>query len=159
MAAAASAAKGGLQVGMVDDNFHPGGQIWRTASAEVPVAEAARWFEAFKRSKVDVLSGTRVFDQLEGGVLLAETPWGACQLLYSKLIIATGARERFLPFPGWTLPNVVGPGGLQAMVKNGLPIKGKRVVVAGSGPLLLAVSAYLRKKGAQVLLVLEQASW
>ncbi|HEX4782829.1 MAG TPA: FAD/NAD(P)-binding oxidoreductase, partial [Candidatus Sulfotelmatobacter sp.] len=78
---------------------------------------------------------------------------------YKNLILATGARERFLPFPGWTLPNVMGAGGLQAMVKSGLPIRGKRVVVAGTGPLLLAVAAYLRKSGAEIPMVCEQASW
>ena len=51
----------------------------------------------------------------------------------------------------------MGAGGLQAMVKSGLPIEGKRVVVAGSGPLLLAVAAYLKKRGAKVRLVAEQA--
>src|SRR4029450_1712409 len=71
---------------------------------------------------------------------------------------STGACEPFLPFPGWTLPNVMGAGGLQALVKTGLPIQGKRVVVAGSGPLLLAVGAYLRGRGADVLLIAEQAT-
>src|SRR5215467_379883 len=159
MAAAISAAKCGLRVGTVDDNFHPGGQIWRTGSRGVPVAEAVRWFEAFERSGIDVLFGTRVFDQLERGVLLAETPLGISELGYGKLIIATGARERFLPFPGWTLPNVMGAGAVQAMVKHGLPIKGKRVVVAGSGPLLMAVSTYLLKMGARIPVISEQASW
>ena len=84
---------------------------------------------------------------------------GVCELSYTSLVLATGARERFLPFPGWTLPNVMGAGGLQALVKTGLPIEGKRVVVAGSGPLLLAVGAYLRGRGAEVLLIAEQASW
>ena len=53
----------------------------------------------------------------------------------------------------------MGAGGLQAMVKSGLPIRGKRVVVAGTGPLLLAVAAYLRKQGAEIPIVCEQASW
>jgi len=57
------------------------------------------------------------------------------------------------------LPNVLGAGGLQAMVKCGLPIRGKRVVVAGTGPLLLAVAAYLRKHGAEIPVICEQASW
>jgi NADPH-dependent 2,4-dienoyl-CoA reductase/sulfur reductase-like enzyme len=52
----------------------------------------------------------------------------------------------------------MGAGGLQALVKSGLPIEGKRVVVAGSGPLLLAVAAYLRGRGADVPLIAEQAS-
>jgi NADPH-dependent 2,4-dienoyl-CoA reductase/sulfur reductase-like enzyme len=75
----------------------------------------------------------------------------------SRLILATGARELFLPFPGWTLPNVMGAGGLQALVKSGLPIAGKSVVVAGSGPLLLAVAAHLKQKGAIVRGIFEQA--
>ena len=62
-----------------------------------------------------------------------------------------------MPFPGWTLPGVMGAGGLQALVKSGLSILGKRVVIAGSGPLLLAVADYLRKHGARVLLIAEQA--
>jgi hypothetical protein len=72
--------------------------------------------------------------------------------------VAVGAREQFIPFPGWTLPNVFGAGGLQLLAKSGWPVKGKRVVVAGSGPLLLAVGAQLRKRGAHVLLIAEQTS-
>jgi NADPH-dependent 2,4-dienoyl-CoA reductase/sulfur reductase-like enzyme len=52
----------------------------------------------------------------------------------------------------------MGAGGLQAMVKSGLPIANKRVIVAGSGPLLLAVAAYLRSKGAMIPAICEQAS-
>jgi NADPH-dependent 2,4-dienoyl-CoA reductase/sulfur reductase-like enzyme len=65
----------------------------------------------------------------------------------------------FLPFPGWTLPNVTGVGGLQALVKSGLPVERKKIVVAGTGPLLLAVAEYLRKRGAIVAAVVEQADW
>jgi D-hydroxyproline dehydrogenase subunit alpha len=54
---------------------------------------------------------------------------------------------------------VMGAGALQAMVKCGLPIQGKRVVVAGTGPLLLAVAAFLRKRGAEIPMICEQASW
>jgi NADPH-dependent 2,4-dienoyl-CoA reductase/sulfur reductase-like enzyme len=91
--------------------------------------------------------------------LLAEGREGAIELKFSKLILATGARERLLPFPGWTLPNVMAAGGMQAMAKSGLPIAGKRVVVAGTGPLLLAVAAYFRQHGAEVPAICEQASW
>src|SRR5207247_3995218 len=93
------------------------------------------------------------------GRLTLETFETEFDLRYGGLILATGARERFLPFPGWTLPHVAGAGGLQALVKSGLPIAGKRVVVAGSGPLLLAVAAYLRKHGAGIPIICEQASW
>jgi NADPH-dependent 2,4-dienoyl-CoA reductase/sulfur reductase-like enzyme len=53
----------------------------------------------------------------------------------------------------------MGAGGLQAMAKSGLPIRGKRVLVAGTGPLLLAVAAYLRRHGAEIPVICEQASW
>ena len=76
---------------------------------------------------------------------------------YDKLILCTGIRE-LLPFPGWTLPGVTGVGGLQALIKGGLAFAGERIVIAGSGPLLLAVAATARRRGARVLRVAEQAS-
>ena len=153
MAAAWRAAQSGLRVGVVDDNPAAGGQIWRGGPPEAQV-----WLERIRGVDVELITGARVFQQPRPGVLLAETEGGVCELSYESLVLATGARERFLPFPGWTLPNVMGAGGLQALVKTGLPIRGKRVVVAGSGPLLLAVAAYLRGRGADVLLIAEQAS-
>lgn len=75
------------------------------------------------------------------------------------VLVATGAYERQLPFPGWTLPGVVGAGGAQAMLKGGLVLPGKRVVVAGSGPLLLAVAGSLAAAGAAVPAVVEAAAY
>jgi D-hydroxyproline dehydrogenase subunit alpha len=157
LAAASCAANSGARVAIVDDNPHLGGQIWRGEQQHPTNAEAVQWLQRVRAAKVDFIAGARVFDQPAKGVLLAETLAGVLELHYQKLILALGARERFLPFPGWTLPNVMGAGGLQAVVKSGLPIAGKKVVVAGTGPLLLAVAAYLRKRGAQVLLIAEQA--
>jgi NADPH-dependent 2,4-dienoyl-CoA reductase/sulfur reductase-like enzyme len=157
MAAAARAGESGVHVGLVDDNFNPGGQIWR-GGVEGGNPEAAVWIERLQAAKVVKLCGVRIFHQPETGVLLGETKDEICELHYDKLILATGARERFLPFPGWTLPNVLGAGGLQAMVKSGLSIRGKRVVVAGTGPLLLAVAASLRKHGAEIPVICEQTS-
>jgi NADPH-dependent 2,4-dienoyl-CoA reductase/sulfur reductase-like enzyme len=152
------AAERGAQVGLVDDNLALGGQIWRGTGKEKP-PQAVAWEERLLTAEVTRLTGTRVFHQPQAGILLAEQNGETLEVRYDKLILATGARERFLAFPGWTLPNVMGAGGLQAMVKSGLPIRGKRVVVAGTGPLLLAVAAYLHKHGAEVPFVCEQASW
>ena len=173
MAAAACAAECGGQVGIVDDNPSFGGQIWRgqadgqNANDQNKVGQnkgdqntdASMWTQRLRMSGAAALCGLRVVHQSEEGVLLAEGLHGFSELRYDKLVLATGARERFLPFPGWTLPNVMGAGGLQAMIKSGLPIRGKRVVVAGTGPLLLAVAAYLRKHGAEIPVICEQASW
>jgi len=158
IAAAACAAESGVRTGLVDENFKAGGQIWRSGVGERAPVEAADWIQRCDAAGVTLLCGMRVVDQSKRGVLWAEASDVTHQLEYEHLIIATGAREGFLPFPGWTLPNVMGAGGLQAMVKSGLPIQGKRVVVAGTGPLLLAVAAYLRQHGAHVLIVCEQAS-
>lgn len=158
LAAAYRAAQNGLRVTVVDDNPTAGGQIWRGEQAKPVSREAQAWFEKLRSVEIQLINGARVFQQPASGTLLAETPEGVSELRYDSLVLATGARERFLPFPGWTLPNVMGAGGLQALVKTGLPIDGKRVVVAGSGPLLLAVAAYLRTHGAEVLLIAEQAS-
>ena len=158
MAAAYRAAQSGARVAVVDDNAAAGGQIWRGEQAKPSSREAQAWFERIRSVEIQLITGACVFEQPRAGTLLAETPEGVCELSYTNLVLATGARERFLPFPGWTLPNVMGAGGLQALVKTGLPIEGKRVVVAGSGPLLLAVGAYLRRRGADVLLVAEQAT-
>jgi NADPH-dependent 2,4-dienoyl-CoA reductase/sulfur reductase-like enzyme len=159
IAAAVRAAECGVAVGIVDDNATLGGQIWRGESDHGENQDAIRWSEMLRTAGVTKLCGKRVFDQPEARVLFAEGDDDLCELRYRNLILATGARERFLPFPGWTLPNVMGAGGLQAMVKSGLPIRGKRVVVGGTGPLLLAVAAYLRKHGAEIPIICEQASW
>jgi NADPH-dependent 2,4-dienoyl-CoA reductase/sulfur reductase-like enzyme len=159
IAAAVRAAESGARVGVVDENVALGGQIWRGGLSEgAHSSEASSWLLRLKKAGVIVLSGKRVFHHPEAGVLMAEGLDDVWELSYRNLVLATGARERFLPFPGWTLPNVMGAGGLQAMVKSGLPIRGKRIVIAGTGPLLLAVASYLRRQGAEILLICEQAS-
>jgi D-hydroxyproline dehydrogenase subunit alpha len=161
IAAACAAASSGSNVFVFDDNPFAGGQIWRGAGGRASSAgETARgWLRRFHRSGATMYGGSRVIGN--GPVaksLLVEDEHGARVVRYRRLILATGARELFLPFPGWTLPNVFGAGGIQALVKSGLPVEMKRIVVAGSGPLLLAVAAYLRAHGAQVTLIAEQAS-
>ncbi|HLJ91162.1 MAG TPA: FAD-dependent oxidoreductase [Candidatus Angelobacter sp.] len=174
IAASVRAAESGARVALVDDNPSPGGQIWRkesrldeTRRSESPRgeskgranSEARSWFERLQASKVLVMSQTRIFDQPRSGALSAECGKQAFELEYSRLVLATGARELFLPFPGWTLPGVMGAGGLQAQVKSGLPVRGKKVIVAGTGPLLLAVAAFLKEHGAEVPMILEQTTW
>jgi len=158
MAAGTRAAECGLRVAIVDDNPTLGGQIWRQGAKSEPEPEHSAWTNRLRSARAELISGT-AFDQPDMGTLAVEQADGPCEVAYDKLILATGARERFLPFPGWTLPNVMGAGGLQAIVKNGLTVRGKRILVAGSGPLLWAVAAYLRTHDAEVVRICEQASW
>jgi NADPH-dependent 2,4-dienoyl-CoA reductase/sulfur reductase-like enzyme len=160
MAAARAAWDAGRRVAVLDDNPLWGGQIARDWPRHLPPGALMECIERFTNSGCVRRPGTSVVAAPEPGVLLAERAGGdPVEFAYDRLVLATGARERFLPFPGWTSPRVTGAGGLQAIVKDGMPIAGKRVVVAGSGPLLLAVAAGLRKRGARVLLVAEQAPW
>ena len=158
IAAAIEAAKGRGRVGLVDDNPTLGGQIWKGEDSKTQTRSPAReWFQRAAEARVKFISSARVFSRPSPCEVTAETFDGVITIQYNRLILAPGGRELFLPFPGWTLPNVMGAGGLQALVKSGLPIAGKRVVVAGSGPLLLAVAAGLRKHGAKVRAIVEQA--
>jgi D-hydroxyproline dehydrogenase subunit alpha len=169
IAAATASARHGRSVLLLDDNLKAGGQIWRSGveatKRRTNKGEDARKDRALKNlvsSGTTLLAGYRVFDAPAPRTLYAicETARDpeVIALQYDHLILATGARERFLPFPGWTLPGVFGAGGLQALVKGGFPVRGKRVAVAGSGPLLLAVAVHLREHGANVTSIAEQAS-
>lgn len=152
MAAAVTAASCGAQVTVLDDNPQPGGQIWRGGHPRV------RWFDRLMGSGAKVLTEARIVSgDASKRTLLVERTEPSLTISYRKLILATGARELFLPFPGWTFPNVIGVGGLQALSKSGLLVQGKTVIVAGSGPFLLAAAAHLRKCGATIPLIAEQA--
>jgi len=158
-AAHAATDKGELRVAVVDDNPLAGGQIWRGGPAKQQDPRARQlWHALGMEGNVSFLPGTRVLMQTQAGELLVQDAAQARTLRYNKLILATGARELLLPFPGWTLPGVTGAGGLQALAKGGYPVQGKRVVVAGSGPLLLAVAATLKERGAVVAAIVEQAA-
>jgi NADPH-dependent 2,4-dienoyl-CoA reductase/sulfur reductase-like enzyme len=163
MAAATCAAEHGSRVGLIDDNPDIGGQIWRAQRGRRGPdishgGGAKQWRDRLDASSVTRLQGWSIFDQPAPHTLRAERQNLAADFTYEQLILATGARERFLPLPGWTLPNVMGVGAIQAMFKGGLPVRGKRIVVAGSGPLLLAVAATLHSAGAIVVCIAEQAS-
>jgi NADPH-dependent 2,4-dienoyl-CoA reductase/sulfur reductase-like enzyme len=156
LAAAVSASS--KKVLLVDDNPKLGGQIWRAELGKIKSAEARELVEKIEQNEISILNNASVFAKKDEKTLLAVTPMGTVELAFEKLILATGARERFLPFPNWTLPNIFGAGGLQAFVKSGLSVANKRVVVSGTGALLLVVAEYLEAKGAKVLLIAEQTS-
>jgi NADPH-dependent 2,4-dienoyl-CoA reductase/sulfur reductase-like enzyme len=155
LAAARAAAAQGASVLVLDAAPAAGGQIWRARRgvAAAPVRAAMR---GLSRAGVRVLAGAQVALALPGRELLVETGEGACRVRGGALVVATGARERLLPFPGWTLPGVFGAGGLQALAKGGWPVAGRRVLVAGSGPLLLAAAATLRREGAHVVAIAQE---
>jgi NADPH-dependent 2,4-dienoyl-CoA reductase/sulfur reductase-like enzyme len=134
----------------------PGGQIWRHFGRDTLPPLARHWLDRFDRCGALLLSGASVFDASPGS-LGADHQGRAVRVETASIILATGAQELFLPFPGWTLPGVFGVGGGQALLKSGLDVRRKRVAVAGTGPLLLPVAAAFRRAGADLRLVAEQA--
>jgi NADPH-dependent 2,4-dienoyl-CoA reductase/sulfur reductase-like enzyme len=145
---------------LVDENAQVGGQIWRAGVGESHQNGArTRAIVAFEASGAELFTGRQVMDAGPAAELTAwlEVTQTLETFSFDQLIIATGARERFLPFPGWTLPGVFGAGGLQALMRSGYDVRGKRVVIAGTGPLLLAVAAHLKQAGAEIVSINEQA--
>jgi len=160
MAAACRAAEAGRTVAVLDEGFAEGGQIWRHLGFPPP-AEARPWIARFRATGATLLSGTAVFEASGGEGdwrLAAERGGKRLEVRAGSLVLASGARELLLPFPGWTLPGVTGAGGLQSLHKGGWSVSGKRVVLAGSGPLLLAVASGLAAAGAEIACVAEQTS-
>ncbi|MBT2452008.1 FAD-dependent oxidoreductase [Streptomyces sp. ISL-43] len=184
LAAAVTAAGLGLRVALLDAGDRPGGQYYRHPAPGLGAARpealhhgwdafasreaALRAHEAAGR--ITYLPFHHVWTVVPDGAADPAAPeWilhavagpeeGHASLRARAVLLATGAYERQLPFPGWTLPGVVGAGGAQAMLKSGLVLPGKRVVVAGSGPLLLAVAGSLAAAGARVPAVVEAAAY
>ncbi len=157
IAAAAVAAGLGRSVVLLDASPRPGGQIWRHRDRGTLPVGARDWLGRLEASDATVLSGANVVDVAPGFRLGADVQGRAVTVAAGAVVLATGAQELFLPFPGWTLPGVVGVGGAQALLKAGMDVRGKRVAIAGTGPLLLPVAAALARAGADLRMVAEQA--
>ncbi|WP_336208936.1 NAD(P)/FAD-dependent oxidoreductase [Nonomuraea sp. LPB2021202275-12-8] len=168
VAGALTAALHGLRVALVDSGARLGGQYFRHPSAAPH--PSTRGFDRFLRQaraleeRGDVLPGHQVWTVTgqAGGELAVhcvtrddaghERP---VTIRCRRLLIATGAHDRPLPFPGWDLPGVLTAGGAQALLKGDGVVAGRRVVVAGTGPFLLPVAAGLAAAGARVAGVFE----
>ena len=96
---AAAVAASEKNVTIVDDNPRLGGQIWRAEMGKIKSPDAQRLIESIETNQVSILNSTQVFAKTGGDGLLAETRDGVVAVRYEKLIIATGARERFCRFP------------------------------------------------------------
>ena len=161
MAAAALLAARGIDVVVLDEAPAPGGQIWRGVEAADPglrallgadYAAGAAAVARFRASGAEYRPSTPVWN------LTAEreawTPGGPVQA--RTLLLAVGAMERAVPVPGWTLPGVMGAGGVQILLKSaGLLPQG--VVLAGNGPLLYLLAAQLIAVGAPPAAILDTA--
>ncbi len=158
LAAAAAAAEAGVTVTLLDNQSSPGGQIYRGLAAGGAAREALGvdylgadylkglpLIDAARREGIAHLGGASVWEVSRERRVQATRQGKVEAWQADRLILANGAMERPMPFPGWTLPGVMTAGAGQILLKaSGLLPQG-RVVLAGSGPLLiLLASQYLR---------------
>jgi len=159
LSAAIAAAESGKQIALLDDNPLAGGQIWRAGpNIKLPKLALEKRQQVADLVNVTLINSAKIVAAPSEGTLLVELAEQSYNFHYHKLIICTGAREMYLPFPGWTLPGVTGVGGLQALIKADMPVVNERIVFAGSGPLVLASAATAKKAGAKIVYIAEQAS-
>jgi NADPH-dependent 2,4-dienoyl-CoA reductase/sulfur reductase-like enzyme len=154
LAAAAAAALAGCAVILVDPAERTGGNYWRAGPAGVGArldAGVYTGLQSVVSERVEHLAGATVWHVGDGFALHTT----AGPVVADRVVLATGAYDRSLPFPGWQLPGVVTPGAAQALLKGSGVLVGQRVVVAGAGPFLLPVAAGLVRAGAEVVGVYE----
>lgn len=167
LACTARLVSAGLSAIVIDDNARPGGQYFRqlpgafrAAGGTVPrrvQARAKALFGILSHPLVTYLPDTCVWAQ-DGPLVLAYAgPLRSGRVAASAIVVATGAQDRPLPFPGWTLPGVITAGGCLNLIKGQGMLPGRRVGVVGNGPLLLVVARALVKAGAEVAVVAEAA--
>jgi D-hydroxyproline dehydrogenase subunit alpha len=148
LAAAAAAHRAGARVALLDSASRIGGQYWRHRAGETPPV---------RLRATDFLAGQGIWHVEQSGDGFVTHTTGR-EVTSRTVVVATGAYDRQLPFPGWTLPGVFTAGGAQALLKGEGVRVGERVVVAGTGPFLLPVATALARAGARVAGVYEAGS-
>ncbi|MBK1699167.1 NAD(P)/FAD-dependent oxidoreductase [Rhodovibrio salinarum] len=166
--AAETLAKAGERPVLLDAAPASGGQIYRRQpgtfvrepvdiyGSEAPKAAAIHRILDTLGERVDYRPNTEVW-AISGHRLHIAEDSGMGEMEFDNLILATGATDRVLPLPGWTLPGVHTLGGAQIALKSQACAIGERVVLLGSGPLLLLVAWQYAKAGAKVAAVLDTA--
>lgn len=164
MAAATAAAEQGLTVAVLDEQAAPGGQIYRAISAPAPQDEnilgpdyyhGRQLLAPFNQAGVDYIPSATVWEITREREVRLSAQGQARTLQAGKILLATGAQERPVPFPGWQLPGVMSCGAAQIMLKTSGLTPPAPLVLAGSGPLLLLIALQLHRAGVEIAAVLD----
>jgi NADPH-dependent 2,4-dienoyl-CoA reductase/sulfur reductase-like enzyme len=169
MGAAIEAVRAGARVTVLDENPRPGGQIYRQFSPGFQVTSPRAFGRDFRRGQALVAEFASLAGKMEH--LGESLVWGlfperevaflrheeSHTIHYDQLIIALGAYDRPVPFPGWTLPGVLTAGGAQRLVKTQRVLPGDRILLVGTGPLQLALANQIIHAGGKVAGIVEAA--
>ena len=164
--AAQTAAARGLSVVVIDEERAAGGQVYRARAPGFGGGNVAGATDAqvgdhlrmgLAASAVTCAFGHRVWHIEPGFVINTVGPDGACAFSADVLIVATGALERHCPIPGWTLPGVFGLAAATVLLKAHGVLPGRRVALAGSGPLLALVAIKILELGGEVSCIVDAA--
>ncbi len=163
MAAAVEAANCGASVVLIDEQPAPGGQIYRAITSAARPGKAilgddyengAKLTDTLAASTVDHWTATTVWQVTPEREIYMTRDGASHRITADAIVIANGATERPMPFPGWTLPGVMTAGAGQILLKTAGLVPQAGLVLAGSGPLLFLIAAqYLRAGGAIEALV------
>jgi NADPH-dependent 2,4-dienoyl-CoA reductase/sulfur reductase-like enzyme len=166
LAAAASAAGLGLDVHVFDEQPRPGGQIYRNietvaqdraADFQLLGADYRRGLQLVQdfRNSAAVFSGASSVWDARADRTLSISRNGAAQIIRARhILLSSGAMERPVPIPGWTLPGVMGAGAAQTLLKASALVPDVPLVIAGSGPLIYLIAWQLLQAGAPLQAVL-----
>ena len=167
IAAAIKAAKAGADVTLLDENERPGGQCFRQIEKGFKVTDPDVLGMDFKegqellhqfnsmQDKIRYLNNTLVWGIFEDRTLALARNGSSSKLGFEHLLVATGAYDRPVPFPGWTLPGVFTAGGAQKLVKSERVLPGQNILLAGTGPLQLVLADQILKAGGKIAAILE----
>ena len=166
MSAALQATRHGLSVLVLDRQAEPGGQIFRSAGSAsadkrkqigADYARGEALVREFRQSPATFLGGANVWHLAPGRAYVSHQ--GTSHVMQARqILIATGAMERPVPLPGWTLPGVLGAGAADVLLKSASMLPEGPVVLCGNGPLILQTVVHLKHFGipiAGVALTLE----
>jgi NADPH-dependent 2,4-dienoyl-CoA reductase/sulfur reductase-like enzyme len=168
LASALAARRAGADVVLLDERGTAGGQYYKQAAVGEPggaldaqQAAGQRLVEAVARSGAIVVPECEVWGAFPAddaaADIFAVDPGGARRFHPARLVVATGAYERALPVPGWTLPGVMTTGAAQTLWRSYQTLPGRRILIAGNGPLNLQVACEFARAGATVVAVAETA--
>jgi len=156
LGAALTAARHGVRVLLVDEGLDLGGRARGRPGAPGDPAGAAL-ADDVRALGVEIRLGTSVWGIFDQRVVALATAEASDRVAADAIVLAPGAYDRPVPFPGWTLPGVITAGGALELMRVHGVLPGRRVLVAGSGPMLLTVAQDLLRGGAAVVAVCEAA--